>query len=269
MRKIKNRLGFKLQIVESPGVLWKNKSVEEIVAMLSAKTKLLGKLVVRLLKDNREIGHLVIELLSIMGGDASAEALSMAHARNESPVVDHDPAAPNLSNWQMKVQAHVNASENMAQALIVGLESLADLIVAKQASETERIALARVENSNVETTENIVEKAMMVDASTTTEAGGVTGGVDQNGDITLQPASIEDENNVPLDLSVSMPVDMSMSSMREAYVGLTEQASFPPTFTPATSTKPNVLVEQMESVEIFIETDEIILLSPEEVRERA
>ena len=115
-RKMKKRLGFKLQIVDSP--------VEEIVAMLSAKTKLLGKLVVRLLKDNRKISPLVIELLSIVGGDASAEALSMVHARTESPVVSYDPKAPNLSYWQMKVQAHVDESEDMAKALVVGLESL-------------------------------------------------------------------------------------------------------------------------------------------------
>ena len=57
-----------------------------------------------------------------------------------------------------------------------------------------------------------------------------------------------------------------MSSTEEVHVGLAVQASSPPTFTPAASTKPNVLVEQMESVEIFMETDEIILLSPEDVR---
>ena len=89
----------------------------------------------------------------------------------------------------MKVQAHVNAGKDMVQALMAGLESLANLIVAKQASETDGIALACVESSNGKTIGNIDGKAM-VDASTTTEAGGVTGGVDQNGDITLQPASI-------------------------------------------------------------------------------
>ena len=60
VRKMKKRLGFKLQVVENPGILWKNKKVEEIVAMLSEKTKLLGKLLVRLLRDNRKISPLVI-----------------------------------------------------------------------------------------------------------------------------------------------------------------------------------------------------------------
>ena len=53
VRKMKKGLGFKLQVVDSPGALWKNKSVEDIVATLSMKTKFLGKLVVRLLKDDR------------------------------------------------------------------------------------------------------------------------------------------------------------------------------------------------------------------------
>ena len=98
-RKMKKRLGFKLQMVDNPGVLWKNKKVEEIVAMLSAKTKLLGKLVVRLLRDNRKISPLVMELLSIVGGNTSAEALSVVHARTESPVVSFDPKVPHLSYW--------------------------------------------------------------------------------------------------------------------------------------------------------------------------
>ena len=50
VRKMKRGLGFKLQVVYSPGAFWKNKSVEEIVAMLSTKTKFLGKQVVCLLR---------------------------------------------------------------------------------------------------------------------------------------------------------------------------------------------------------------------------
>ena len=104
---MKKRLGFKLEVVKNPGILWKNKKVEEVVAMLSEKTKLLGRLVTRLLRDGRKISPLVIELLSIVGGDNSAEALSVVHARTESPVVSFDPKAPKLSFWQMKVLAHV------------------------------------------------------------------------------------------------------------------------------------------------------------------
>ena len=69
----------------------------------------------------------------------------------------------------------------MVHALMSGLESLANLIVAKQASETDGIALACVESSNGKTVGNPDKKAMMVDASPTTEAGGITEseGVDQ------------------------------------------------------------------------------------------
>ena len=67
--------------------------------MLSEKTKLLGSLVTRLLRDGRRISPLVIELLSIVGGDSSAEALSVVHARTEFPVISFDPKPPNLSRW--------------------------------------------------------------------------------------------------------------------------------------------------------------------------
>ena len=83
-------------------------------------------------------------MLSIVGGDSSAEALSVVHARTESPVISFDPKAPNLSRWQMKVLAYVTASEVLAKGLIAGLDSLVSLITAKQVSEVERLALARV-----------------------------------------------------------------------------------------------------------------------------
>ena len=141
---MKKSLGFKLEVVKNPGTLWRNKKVEEVVAMLSEKTKLLNRLVTRLLRDGRRISPLVVELLCIVGGDSSAEALSVVHARTEFPVINFDPKAPNLSHWQMKVLAYVTASEDLASGLIAGLESLASLITAKQVSEVERLALARV-----------------------------------------------------------------------------------------------------------------------------
>ena len=134
VRKLKRGSAPRLQVVDSPGALWKNKSVETIVAMLSAKTKFLGKQVVCLLRENREIGPLVIELLLLMDGDAQAGTLSTAHARNESPVVDYDPAGPNLNNWQQPVQAHVKAGKDMVQALTTVLECLINMIMAKQQS---------------------------------------------------------------------------------------------------------------------------------------
>ena len=75
-RKVKKGLGFKLEVVKNPGALWRNKKVEEVVAILCEKTKLLNKLVTCLLRDGRRINPLVVELLCIVGGDSSAEALS-------------------------------------------------------------------------------------------------------------------------------------------------------------------------------------------------
>ena len=120
-RKVKKSLGFKLEVVKNPGALWRNKKVKEVVAMLSEKTKLLNRLVTRLLRDGRRISPLVVELLCIVGGDSSAEALSEVHARTEFPVVSFDPKAPNLDRWQSKVLAYVTASGDLASGLVFGL----------------------------------------------------------------------------------------------------------------------------------------------------
>ena len=107
---------------------------------------------------------------------------------------------------------------------------------------------------------------VMVDVSTITEADDVAGGVDQNDDTTLQPVSMESDDNVPMDLSVPKPVDMSMSSMQGVNIELTEQASVPPIFTSVISVNPNILAGQMESMEVFVETAEgMIPLLPEDV----
>ena len=85
----------------------------------------------------------------------------------------------------------------------------------------------------------------------------------QGGDITTPPALIEDEVTAPLDLSRSGPLDLSIQSTQEGHIGLAVQASNSPILTSAASSKPEVLVEQVESVEIIIQTDKIIILSPE------
>ena len=86
----------------------------------------------------------------------------------------------------------------------------------------------------------------------------------QGGDITTPPALIEDEVTAPLDLSRSGPLDLSIQSTQEGHIGLAVQASNSPILTSAASTKPEVLVEQVEPVEIIIQADKIIILSPEE-----
>ena len=106
----------------------------------------------------------------------------MVHARTESPVVGYDPKAHNLSYWQMKVQAHVDASEDMAKALMVGLESLASLVAARQVSEVERIALARVRD-DLEELVGSTSGEMKADVNMVTETIGVAGGMDQSGDV--------------------------------------------------------------------------------------
>ena len=143
-----------------------------------------------------------------MGGDSSAEALSVVHARTESPAISFDPKAPNLSRWQMKVLAYVTASEDMAKGLIVGLESLASLVTARQVSEVERLALARV-RGDLEELVGSTYGEMKADVNMVTETNGVAGGMDQSGDVAPQPASKEGDDNVPMDLSVPKPVDMS------------------------------------------------------------
>ena len=117
-RKVKKGLGFKLEVVKNFGALWRNKKVEEVVKMLCEKTKLLNKLVTRLLRDGRRISPIVVELLCIVGGDSSAQALSEVHARTEFPVVSFDPKAPNLDRWQSKVLAYMTASEDLASGLV-------------------------------------------------------------------------------------------------------------------------------------------------------
>ena len=87
IRKLKRGLAPRLQEVDGQGALWKNKSVETIVAMLTAKTKFLENQVGCLSRENQEIGSLVTELLLLMGGNNQAEVLSAACARNESPLV--------------------------------------------------------------------------------------------------------------------------------------------------------------------------------------
>ena len=113
-RKVKRGLGFKLEVVKDSGALWRNKKVEEVVKMLCEKTKLLNRLVTRLLRDGRRISPIVVELLYIVGGDSSAQALSEVHARTECPVVSFDPVAPNLDRWQSKVLAYITSIEDLA-----------------------------------------------------------------------------------------------------------------------------------------------------------
>ena len=60
IRKLKRGLAPRLQEVDGQGALWKKKkSVETIVAMLTAKSKFLEKQVGCLSRENGEIGSLV------------------------------------------------------------------------------------------------------------------------------------------------------------------------------------------------------------------
>ena len=154
IRKLKRGLAPRLQEVDGQGALWKKKkSVETIVAMLTAKSKFLEKQVGCLSRENGEIGSLVTELLLLMGGYNQAEVLSAARARNESPLVYHDSAGPELNNWQLRVEAHVGAGKDLVQALTAALECLINMTMAKQQSamdeahEIDKAALAYVESN--------------------------------------------------------------------------------------------------------------------------
>ena len=182
-----------MQEVDGQGALWKKKkSVETIVAMLTAKTKFLEKQVGCLSRENGEIGSLVTELLLLMGGYNQAEVLSAARARNESPLVYHDSAGPELNNWQLRVEAHVGAGKDLVEALTAALECLINMIMAKQQSamdethEIEKAALAYVESNINKIVGNLGEEVMVVDDSATTDAGSITESEDvvQGGDIT-------------------------------------------------------------------------------------
>ena len=143
-RKTRRGLGFKLEVVKDSGALWRNKKVEQVVKMLGKKTRLLDVQVTRLLIGGRRISPIVVGLLNIVGGESAAQALSEIHSRTECPSVSSDPVAPNLDHWQNKVLSYIAASEDLASGLVIGLETLARLIVAKQVSLVERLSLDRV-----------------------------------------------------------------------------------------------------------------------------
>ena len=70
-RKAKKGLGYKLEEVKDSGTLWRNQKVEQVVRMLSKKTRLLNVLVTRLLISGRRISPMVVELLNIVGGESA------------------------------------------------------------------------------------------------------------------------------------------------------------------------------------------------------
>ena len=251
-RKVKKSLGFKLEVVKNPGALWRNKKVEEVVAMLSEKTKLLNRLVTRLLRDGRRISPLVVELLCIVGGDSSAEALSEVHARTEFPVISFDPKAPNLNRWQNKVLAYVTASEDLASGLIAGLESLASLITAKQVSEVERLALARV-RSDLEKLVESTSGEVKTDVNMVAETISVAGGMDQSDDVVSQSASEEGNGNAPMDLSMPKSVELSTPPVQGMDMELIGQARVPPIFTSVILANPNRLARHVETMEVFMD----------------
>ena len=76
---------------------------------------------------------------------------------------------------------------------------------------------------------------------------------------------MESDDNVHMDLSVPKPVDMSMPLMQGVNMELTGQASI--IFTSVILANPNMLAGQMESMEVFVETDDgMAPLLPEDVR---
>ena len=230
-RKVKKGLGFKLEVVKDSGALWRNKKVEEVVKMLCEKTKLLNKLVTRLLRDGRRISPIVVELLCIVGGDSSAQALSEVHARTEFPVVSFDPEAPNLDRWQSKVLAYVTASEDLASGLVAGLESLASLITAKQVSEVERLALDRVRRELEELVES-TSGGVKADINMVAKDISVAGGMDQSDDV-VSSASEESNGNAPLDLSMPRFVESTAPPVQEVDVELIGQTRVSPSSLPS------------------------------------
>ena len=61
---------------------------------------------------------------------------------------------------------------------------------------------------------------------------------------------------MPMDLSVPKPVEMSMPLMQGVNMELTGEASIHPIFTSVILVNPNILAGQMESMEVFVETDD-------------
>ena len=89
-------MGYKLEEVKDSGTMWRNQKIEQVVRMLSKKTRLLSVLVTRLLASGRKVSPMVMELLNIVGGESAAQALGEVHARTERPTVSFDPVAPKL-----------------------------------------------------------------------------------------------------------------------------------------------------------------------------
>ena len=92
-----------MEEVKDSGTLWRNQKIEQVVRMLSKKTRLLSVLVTRLLASGRKVSPMVMELLNIVGGESAAQALSEIHARTECPTMSFGPEVPKLDRWQNKV----------------------------------------------------------------------------------------------------------------------------------------------------------------------
>ena len=85
-----------------------------------------------------------------------------------------------------------------------------------------------------------------------------------------QPASMESDDNVPMDLSVPKPVDMSMPLVQGVNMELTGQASIPPIFTSVILANPNRLARHVETMEVFMEdADDVVPYPSENVRDIA
>ena len=152
----------------------------------------------------------------------------------------------------------MNASEDMAKALVVGLESLVSLVAARQVSEVERLALARV-RSDLEELVGSTSGEMKADVNMVTETIGVAGGMDQSGDVAPQSASEEGNGNAPMDLSMPKSVELSTPPVQGMDMELIGQARVPPIFTSVILANPNRLARHVETMEVFMEdVDDVV-----------
>ena len=119
-RKAKKGLGYKLEEVKDSGTLWRNQKIEQVMRMLSKKTRLLNVLVTRLLMSGRRISPMVVELLNIVGGESAAQALSEIHARTECPTVSFDPVEwRRMSAWLPETSILLEVGVRMVTPLLL------------------------------------------------------------------------------------------------------------------------------------------------------
>ena len=192
--------------------------------MLGKKTRLLDVQVTRLLIGGRRISPIVVGLLNIVDGESAAQALSEIHSRTECPSVSSDPVAPNLDHWQNKVLSYIAASEDLASGMVIGLETLARLIVAKQVSLVEKLSLDRV-RAELEELVGDVSGGMEADVSVVARDINTVRSMDQDGD-TAPFAPEESNGDALLGFDAPRSVELNTPLMQEVDTNIVPEDIF-------------------------------------------